>query len=240
MIAAELLKLRTVRGPWLLLAAAQAVIVLGAVGLLSRNGSRDDVESGAAAHVGLVSLLSLVLGILAVAGEYRHRTITDTYLGTPRRSRVVVAKLGVYTAVGLGFGLLGAVTVLVTTAIWRTAEGSGMDWSDAELWRTLAGGVGWNAAFAAIGVAVGTVIRNLTVALGAALAWIALVEGLVGQVLGSGLSRWLPFAAGTALDRVPAAVRDGLPQWGAALVLVGYAVIFGAAALTFGVRRDVG
>ena len=73
----------------------------------------------------------------------------------------------------------------------------------------------------------------------AALAWITLVEGILGQLLGTGLGRWLPFSAGTALGRVPAAVQDGLPQWGAGLLLAGYAAALAALALTAGIRRDV-
>jgi hypothetical protein len=32
------------------------------------------------------------------------------------------------------------------------------------------------------------------------------------QLLGSGLSRWLPFSAGPALGRRPAGITNGLPQ----------------------------
>lgn len=35
----------------------------------------------------------------------------------------------------------------------------------------------------------------------AALAWIAVIEIIAGQLLGSGLARWLPLHASEALDR---------------------------------------
>jgi ABC-2 type transport system permease protein len=235
-LAAEFRKLRTTRGTWLLLALAQLVVAGGVSGLMV---SRDDAatpagQRGAVAHIGLVALFSLLLGILAVAGEYRHRTITDAYLATPRRERVILAKVAVGLGAGTVFGLAAAATALIVTALWL---GTGLDLSSGDLWRTVAGGIGWNVAFAAIGVGVGALVTNLFAAVAAALAWLALVEGIVAQLIGDA-GRWLPFALGSALDGLPNAA-DGPPRWQAALALGGYAVAFLAAAVATTVRRDV-
>jgi ABC-2 type transport system permease protein len=234
----EWLKLRTVRGPWLLLAAALAVLVAGIAGLLvSVEDLSSTTQSQAVAHTGLLSIFTLVFGILAVAGEHRHETIGETYLATPRRPRVLAAKLVSYTAVGGAFGLVSAGAALLTTAVGLAVKGSSLDLSDEDTWRALAGGVAWIIAFTACGVGLGALIRNLAAAIAAALAWIAVVEGIVGQFLG-GLDQWLPFTSGAALNHVPVDASR-MPQWQAGLVLVAYAILLVIAALSITVRRDV-
>jgi len=237
----EILKLRTTRTPLVLLAAAQLVIVAGVSGLfVSGNADLADPLTArrAVAHAGLVSIFSLILGILAVAGEYRHKTITDTYLSTPRRGRVVAAKLGVYAVVGALFGAISAITAVAATAIWLAAKDGSLDLGSSGVWSTVAGCVVWNACFAAVGVGIGALIRNVIAAVAAALAWLALIEGIIGQLIGD-LGRWLPFRSGQALEGVPLPGIDLLPQWGAAFVLATYAAIFALVAVSTTVRRDV-
>jgi ABC-2 type transport system permease protein len=238
----ELHKARTIRSPWLLLAAAQLVVLIGAAGRLSNTDGRPDaaLAVGSVAHVGLASLFPLVLGILAVAGEFRHQTITDTFLGTPRRGRVIVAKFLGYGLLGLGFGLVTALFAVLVTAVGMALGDHSLDWSNAELWRTLGGGVGWHVLFAMLGVGIGALIRNVTAAIAAALAWLALVEGLVAQLIGDDASRWLPFAAGGALGRLPGGLGGGLSQWAGGVLLAGYALAFAVAAVVSTARRDVG
>jgi len=237
-IANELRKLRTIRGPWLLLAAGPVLVVVGVAGEVAAAADVNQPELAAlsASHTGLVSLVALVFGITAVAGEYRHMTITDTYLATPRRGRVIAAKFAVYTAVGAVFGLVLAITAVIATAVAITANGGSLDLSNRDLWRTLAGGVAVNAAFAAIGVSLGALIPNLAAAIATALAWIALVEGLIGELI-SDLEAWLPFAGGQALGRMHGA--PDISQWAGGLLLAGYTVVFAAIALTTSVRRDI-
>ncbi|BCJ44069.1 ABC transporter permease [Actinoplanes ianthinogenes] len=237
MIAAEFRKLRTVRSTWLLLITAQLVVAAGVSGLMTSQADAltPEGQRDAIAHAGLVSIFALVLGILAVAGEYRHRTITDTYLTEPRRERVVLAKLAVNVVAGLVFGLVAATVAVTATAIWVAAKGGTMAWS-ADLWQTAGGAVGWNVAFAALGVGVGALVTNPLAAIAGSLAWIALIEGIVGQLFEHAL-RWLPFRLGPALEGLGG---QGFPSaWSAGLALSGYAVAFVAAAVATTIRRDV-
>jgi ABC-2 type transport system permease protein len=240
-IRTEFRKLATVRSPWLLLAAGPATVVAGIMGLVSAGGNVHDpaVQGRAMAHVGLAAVFTLIFGILAVAGEYRHGTIADTFLSFPGRGRVIAAKLAVYGLAGAAAGLVSSAAALAATAAWWAAKGGALQLSAAGTWRTLAGGVAANFAFALIGVGLGALIRNVTGAVALALAWIALIEGIAGQLIGAGLARWLPFSASEALDRAAITATRLLPQWGGGLVLLGYAAVFAAAGVLVTLRRDV-
>ena len=87
----------------------------------------------------------------------------------------------------------------------------------------------------------GALVRNLAAAIATALAWIALIEGIAGQLLGNGpgtlaalLRKRSPRPGGR--NRVGPA---SFPNWGAGLVLAGYAAVFATAAVVTTLRRDV-
>ena len=67
-------------------------------------GSTDHVNHALSVSA-LTSMVMLSIGVIMVASEYRT-TIVSTFLATPQRARVLVAKLA--TVLGLG-AVLGAV-----------------------------------------------------------------------------------------------------------------------------------
>lgn len=242
MIRSEFRKLTTIRAPWLVLAAGPLLVVAGITGLVESGGNVHDpgAQRTALAHTGLAAIFTLIFGILAVSGEYRHSTITDTYLSCPRRGRVIAAKLTACALTGAAAGLLSSGAALAAAAAWWAERGAQLHLSAGDTWLTLAGGVAANCAFAAIGVGLGALIRNPAAAIATALAWFALIEGIVGQLTGSALARWLPFYASEALGRSNlSATARLLPQWGGGLMLVAYAAAFAAAAVFTTLRRDV-
>lgn len=166
LLAAEWLKLRTTRLLVGMLPTAMALSMLAVAGT-SLVTARSDV--GLESDEGLRRILSvtgtgalvvLLLGMLISAGEYRHGTAGDTFLTTPRGQRVVGAKLAVGAAVGVAAGIGVALGSLGAAAGVYALKDASFPLGDALLWGTLAGAVVYSILFAALGVAVGTLVRN--------------------------------------------------------------------------------
>ena len=66
-------------------------------------------------------LLTLTIGVMQIGSEYRHKTITSTFLSTPRRVRVMVAKVTSLLGIGGFYGvvfLLGGLVLNATVGWW--------------------------------------------------------------------------------------------------------------------------
>lgn len=227
LLAAEVLKLRTTRTIWGLLAATVAVSAL-AVGSAVVVGAETSLDLESARGVRSIldvtangAIFVLVLGIIISAGEYRHRTATDTFLTTPRRWKVIAAKLAVAAVAGVLFGALSAgVSIGVADLAYR-AKGLAFPLGSSDAWATLAGAVFFAGLFGAIGAATGSLIRNQVVAIVGWLVWLGVVEHIATGFFPD-VERWLPVAAGRALVGSP--TESLLSPLAAAAVLGLYAV----------------
>jgi ABC-2 type transport system permease protein len=185
-----------------------------------------------------VSVLFLILGVIGMTQEYRHRTATPTFLTTPRRGRVVAAKLVAYAlaAVPLAAAVL-AVNVLVV-ALYAGAQGDVPELAGDNL-RVLAGVWAALVLYTLIGVGVGALVRNQVGAIVGALVYLFVVEAILQLVTPiSGAYKWLP---GGALEAMTATLGlvDLLEPWQGSLVLLGYALAAALLGTVFAVRRDV-
>jgi len=164
LLRAELLKLRTTRTFFALTGSAVAlsllVVVLTAT-LIDGITEREARELFLSDFTGLFILL---LGVIGMAGEWRHRTITSTVLAAPVRTRLMAAKALSYAVAGAVISFIVTVTImavgtLILSARDETTVGAG-DLADV-LWRNLV-----LAAFlGAFGVCIGALVRNQIVAI---------------------------------------------------------------------------
>jgi ABC-2 type transport system permease protein len=188
-------------------------------------------------------IFALVIGVTGMTGEYRYETATPTFLATPRRAWVVVAKGAAHLLVGLGYGLVATVCTFVAGGVVVLVRGHDLGLGTDGLWRAVALAVLAVALWTMVGIGIGTLIRNQIAALLVAVAVTFLVEPLVSLGLYAAdldaVGKWLPSTASTAMTSPPTAYGELLPWWGGALVLAGYALVFGAFGVWLTVRRDV-
>ena len=130
LIRTELLKQRTLRTFVAGIAAVPVIAGLVAIAILTAAGkqgneplSPDTLTQIIGGPAAVITLVALLLGVLGMAGETRHQTITTTFLATPRRRNVVIAKLAAHALTG---ALIGGLSIAVSAAIavpWLHASG---------------------------------------------------------------------------------------------------------------------
>lgn len=212
LIAAEWFKLRTTRMYLgLLVAATGLVVVVTGLQMALGDGSSLTIE-GAASVIeteadlrsvlnvsGVAALFTLILGATAVASEHRHRTIATTYLLTPSRSRVVVAKAIGYMVAGAIFGIVVEAAAVVVAVGWLAATGAAIPFGSSVVSGLALTPVATGLA-AGFGVGISAAIPNQLGAVLVAVGWVMVAEQLLGGLIPD-VATWLPFAgAGTAIS----------------------------------------
>ncbi len=261
LVRAELLKLRTTRIGWALLAVVVALagvvtwlvtwrgIVGGSFAFGYGPGTvswyRSVLNDGS-----LVETFALVLGIVVVTAEHRHGTITSTLLAEPRRERVVGAKLVASMLAGGAYGLTSCAVVLAVAAVVCAHEGVGVGGLLGQVPVVWPGLVAATALQAVYGAAVGALLRNQVQAVVVALVFSIVAFPVVVGLFPS-VGRWLPDAATAALSSAstrthqgtgisgPAADLHLLRWWAGGLVLLGYGVVLAGLGSVAAVRSDV-
>lgn len=254
LLQAELVKLRSTRTALGLLIAALLVSVVPSL-LLAMFTPADQLsaeENGMLAFVGtapaiaLVPLITLVFGILGMTNEYRHGTITYTYLATPRRGYAIAVKLAVYAVVGALVMLVMLALALGTAALVLQLRGVELDLTTGavdtgDILEQLALLLLMAGLLTAFGVGLGALFRNQPITVAGTLIWALGIENTV-YALKPAVGRWLPFQALTG-------VAGGLEDFDAALptlsrsesllLSLAYIGAVSVAALYLSLRRDV-
>jgi ABC-2 type transport system permease protein len=251
LVRAEWTKLFTTR-VWLglmlgacLMAGAFSALLTALAGEPAANGGpqvppvgNPQFEQLALAVSAETAVLFLILGIIGMTQEYRHRTATPTFLTTPRRWRVVVAKLVAYALAAVPLVLAVLAVNLLVVAIYAGARGAApsLDADNLEvLWRSGLTLV----IYAVIGIGIGALLRNQVGAIVGALVYLFVVEGLLQSFAATqGIYKWLPGGAAEAMlpNLQP---FELLEPWQGGLLLLGYGLVAAFLGTVLAVRRDV-
>jgi ABC-2 type transport system permease protein len=186
------------------------------------------------------ALFAALLGALSITGEIRHGTIRPTFLATPRRGRVITAKVAASALAGLAIGLLAEALTAALESAGLATRGIHIALSAGEQLHVVAGGAFAAAMWGAIGVGVGAVVRNQVGAVVGLCVWLLLIETtLIGNVPGAG--RFVPGAGAGALAgaiQTQSASKLLTPALGA-MLLAGYLAAAIAGGLITTERRDI-
>ena len=198
------------------------------------------------AGLSLAYLLTLVVGVMSSGSEYRHKTITSTFLSTPKRVHVMGAK--VISLLGIG-AFYGVVFLVGSVGVGGTAiaiKGFSPLPEAGPIARALALSLLVLGLWSLVGLGAGILIPNqvaaILIAVGAA--WI--LEPLLGFLLslvswGKSIVPYMPSQATSAMvgQINTSATVHLLTWWAGALVLVAYAAVLAGVGSMLTVRRDV-
>ncbi len=198
------------------------------------------------AGIGVGYLLLLTIGVIQIGSEYRHQTITGTFLATPRRVRVMLAKVVALLIIGAAYALVSMIGSVGFGATTLALFGKD-PFPSTDIIRTLLLSLLVLGLWALIGLGVGILIRNQVAALliGVGVAWI--VEPLVAfglSFIDAARDHVVPYFPSEATNAVintvqgsPDAVR--LDWWAAALVLAAYAAVLAGLGIWRTTREDI-
>jgi ABC-type transport system involved in multi-copper enzyme maturation permease subunit len=255
LVKAELRKLVYSRSTYGLLLASIFVAVLSTVvtpividqeesGLF---GSLEDQAMVDGVYANAISsyIFAIILGILIMSGEFRHGTAVATFLASPRRARVLVAKLVVAAFAGAVFQVVSAGLAVAAGFYTLTFFEDVSSPSDSVFLNLAVASVLSGAILGLVGVAIGSLIRNQLIAIVSTLVWLFVLEPIV-LLLFVDAGRWLPTGAITGMlalefesEALGVSTADYLSPGVSAVVLLGYGAVFATVALVTSLRRDI-
>jgi ABC-2 type transport system permease protein len=245
MIRAEWTKFSTVRSlPWLAVVAvaASALVALLLVVSLPVTQGRGigavpatEVVSAALLGVDVAAIVLMVLGASVAGSEYATGLAQQTFLMTPRRGRVVLAKAVVTASVAGAVAVLVAVLCPLVAQLVLVASGLPAAPVDGALLRLAAGSALGPVFYALVGLAAALVLRSTGGGVVAALAVLALPTVTSWT---PGLDVLTPLWPGTALHGL-SGTDEYLGAGTGALSLLGWTAVVTAVAVWQVRVRDV-
>lgn len=239
LLLTELLKLRTTRTFYALLGGLLAIVALSTIVMVLATPKEEIAADPEGLYASPLSgiIFVLLLGVMLVAGEYRHGTITQTLLITPARWKVLAAKLVAAAILGVVVAVAAELFALLLGAPLFAWKGVDLPLGE-EAWTLIGGTVLAMALAGPLGVAFGALIRNQVVAIIAVFVWLLIAEPILTTIPRmEDAAEYLP---GQAMAAVVGADEGGLlTRTAATAVLLAYVLAFSAIAERLTLSRDV-
>ena len=233
MLDAERIKLSTTRSV-LWTGAAVAVLSIGLAALQASTayGAAPLPPEKAAMGVAVFGVpVLMVLAAMTVTAEYRSGMIRTTFMATPNRTLVLVAKAIVAALFSAVYALaMTLASVMVGRLMAPPLVGSNMSLVDPDMWRLVGAITLYAALTAVLGVGVAALLRHSAGAVAVLLLWPLVVEPILGNLpsIGSEVGPHLPFANAFIFLRVQWLYPTYAMPWGEVGSLVYFAVIVAA------------
>ncbi|MFL5963459.1 MAG: ABC transporter permease [Gaiellaceae bacterium] len=244
LLRAELLKQRSTRTSLgfllVMLTLILFAVVLHSFGLKASSLASHNDQMHVFGWGGLGALFTGLVGAMSITAEIRHGTIRPTFLATPRRGRVILAKAVASSLIGVVFGLAAEGFAIGIGRAALAARGIPVHLDGGDAAQLIVGGAVAAALWGPIGVGLGALLRNQVAALVGLFAWLLFVEGLLFGLLPTA-GRFLPGIAGAAIAGATTTgeVRPLLAPAIGALLLAVYVAATATAGWIATNRRDV-
>jgi ABC-type transport system involved in multi-copper enzyme maturation permease subunit len=193
-------------------------------------------------------LIILVLSAIIVTSEFFHLTATSTFLVTPRREAVILAKYAAAAIVGVLVWLLTTVLNMIVVPPIMSQLGLANSLGEPAVWRAIGLNLLAFVLWAVLGVGLGVLIRS-QIAATLILAILYTVGssaiGLIFYLLTQYVAKWfenLQVLIPTSASQLMISGTDlpgNPPRWVGAIVLIGYAAVAGVVGTLITKRRDI-
>ena len=107
-------------------------------------------------------IFPLLIGTLLVTGEFRHKTLTPTFLATPRRGIALTGKVAAGVVMGALYGALALIATVGPGAGALAAFGLDTGLGASDTWALLGRVLLSFAVWVLVGIGVGTLVRGCT------------------------------------------------------------------------------
>ena len=261
-VRSELLKMRTMPGVWVCFGLAFPLTVLFMTAVFAGAGgfpghtfyfvhtlNQERILLGAG-YLG-ITFLAPITGVICITSEYRQKTITDTLISTPVRSRVLGAKVLVTSYWAILMAVLTLVVALAVGLPWNSSLGGTTSSVIDQAGAVIPGLVAASILLGLFGLGFGVLVKNQVAGILITIGTTFILEGILialARAIFHYNLNWLPSSAAAALAGAGARggfgggnghAPDLLAWWQGGLAMLGWGLI----PLTIGYfttfRRDV-